>query len=185
MTNEIEDLTETMLRYPDPVVTANDMAEEMDCSRRHALDLLKLAESTGKVTAKTVGARATAWWHVDRVRNPQERPDQKEQPREVADEPDPMDAVENVVNGLDLPGSGNTLEARRNAVRDCCQLLRDTGSASRSDFVGKLYSRNTAGYGSEGGWWNTIGKQGLREVAETTEMIERPKEGEHSWRWVG
>lgn len=93
--------------------------------------------------------------------------------------------VGEIIGGLDLPGSGATLEARRDAVRACYDCLRDEGEAAKSDFVDDVYPDHSARYGSSGGWWNAIGKQGLRAVADEHPTIDAPAEGEHLWEWTG
>lgn len=54
--------------YAEPL-TASEIAEELDCSRRTALNkLYELAEETD-VTSKKVGGRSRVWWipvNVDR-----------------------------------------------------------------------------------------------------------------------
>ena len=64
---DLEDVEAAMLRHEDPVVTAGELAEELPCSSRHVLDFLRLLERAGDVESKQTGARAVAWWHVERV----------------------------------------------------------------------------------------------------------------------
>ena len=77
---DLDDVESAMLRHDDPVVTAGDLADDLPCSSRHVLDLLRLLERAGDVESKQTGARAVAWYHVDRVRPPiypvDEHPDQ-------------------------------------------------------------------------------------------------------------
>lgn len=103
-----------------------------------------------------------------------------------ADEPDVdrVVAVDAIIDELDLPGSGTTLEARRDAVRACWRYLREQGDARKADFIDDVYPDEQARYGSAGGWWNAVGKQGLREVAREHESVEAPGEGEHIWYFL-
>jgi hypothetical protein len=198
MALSLEELENMMLEHPDPVVSAGDLADDVEETRRHVLDQLRLLERTDAVESKEIGARAVAWWHTDRVAPrrvpPEEHPEQsalddvdaddrRDDPGGVdAGEHVPEDVVDQNVNALDLPGSGERLKRRRDAVRACYEFLRREGSASKSDFVADVYPEHTAGYDSPGGWWNAVGKQGLRDLARDDRLdVVAPGEGEHTW----
>lgn len=95
---------------------------------------------------------------------------------------DTVTSADEIIDGLDLPGSGATLEARREAVRACYNYLCENRDATKSDFVDDIYPDHRARYGSSGGWWNAIGKQGLRTIAKQHPTIDAPGEGERLWR---
>lgn len=46
-------------------LTATEVAERLDCSRRTALDRLNDLGDAGDVTSKKVGGRARVWWVPD------------------------------------------------------------------------------------------------------------------------
>jgi hypothetical protein len=97
---------------------------------------------------------------------------------ESAAESDIVGAVEDALNALDAS------EARRAAVRGCIDYLREHGTGQKSDFVDAVYPDHPGGYQSEGGWWNTIGKEHLKAVAEDlNELTPPPAEGSHTWEW--
>jgi len=83
---------------------------------------------------------------------------------------------------LELPGSGETLQERQEAVRACYDLLQEQGDASRSVFLEEIYPEHSARFGSENGWWNAI-RDGLRQLAERRPEIAAPSKGEHTWFW--
>ena len=86
--------------------------------------------------------------------------------------------VERAIAALD------TTDERRDAVRACVDHLREHGTAQKKDFLAALYPEHAAGFGSEGGWWNEIGKEYLNAVAERVDAVEAPpKEGSHTWRY--
>lgn len=202
--SEVED---AMLEHPDPVVTAPELADELPCSRRHVGDRLDLLERDGMVSSKKAGGRARVYWHHERVcgprLSPEDHPDQSEledvaRPagpperdvdRETTDESDETDddllALDDDLAELDLPGEGDLADERREAVRACWHHLRREGTATRSDFVSAVYDDHPAGYGSEGGWWNAVGKQGLRGLADRRDDVTAPSEGAHQWRFSG
>jgi MarR-like DNA-binding transcriptional regulator SgrR of sgrS sRNA len=54
--------------YAEPL-TASEVAEALDCSRRTALNRLHDLQESTDVTSKKVGGRSRVWWipvHVDR-----------------------------------------------------------------------------------------------------------------------
>ena len=78
----------------------------------------------------------------------------------------------------------DTTDERRDAVRACVDHLREHGTAQKKDFLAALYPEHAAGYGSEGGWWNGIGKEHLNAVAERVDAVKAPpKEGSRTWRY--
>jgi hypothetical protein len=86
--------------------------------------------------------------------------------------------VERAIAALD------TTDERRGAVRACVDHLREHGTAQRKDFLAALYPEHAAGFGSEGGWWNRIGKEYLNAVADRVDAVEAPpKEGSRTWRY--
>jgi len=86
---------------------------------------------------------------------------------------------------LDLPGSGETLAARQDAVRDCYEFLRENGTATRAEFCADAFDGDGVGYASETSAWKNCIIDGLGQVAERVESVEAPAEGEHTWRWAG
>ena len=117
-------------------------------------------------------------------------PTAADQARDVDADPDASDddqdaSADDLVSDLDLPGSGDMLERRRQAVAACIRYLQRDGSAQKSDFVDDVYPDHQAGYGSAGGWWNAVGKQGLSEVAERVDDLVAPSEGAHTWQYNG
>jgi len=63
-TYQLEDVTavfEARDDYAEPL-TASEVADELGCSRRTALNKLHDLESQTDLTSKTVGARSRVWW---------------------------------------------------------------------------------------------------------------------------
>lgn len=92
-----------------------------------------------------------------------------------------VDDLDEQLADLDLPGDGDVLERRREAVRECYELLQEQGKLSKSDALEKVYPDHPAGYESPGGWWNTIGKVGLRDLARVRSDVVAPSEGGRTW----
>lgn len=90
-----------------------------------------------------------------------------------------------LVEDVDLPGEGEVLEQRRDAVAECLRYLYTEKQATKSDFIGEVYDEHPAGYGSSGGWWNAIGPA-VREVATEREDLSPPGgEGAHNYQYTG
>lgn len=53
----------SQLEDPCTPLTAQDVADELDCSRRTALRRLKDLENEGKIRSKKVGGRSRVWWN--------------------------------------------------------------------------------------------------------------------------
>lgn len=186
---EPRELIAIVREHDDPVVSTREVSEETDLSRRRVLDLLRAAESIGQIESKQIDGRARVWYLPQLV-------DQEDHPhpgrgsdviepdsRSDRDQEESADLLDELVDDLDLPGSREVLEERREAVRACLEYLRDQQSAQKSDFIDEIRPDHPAGYQSANGWWNTIGKKGLAEISERSELIERPPEGDHATPW--
>jgi len=123
---------------------------------------------------------------ADDTHAPRERRESVEtpspEPREETVDPTPTtatdDELQSALDELD------TTDDRRAAVRGCVEYLREHGEAQKSDFTEEVYPDHAAGYGSEGGWWNKIGKEYLQTVADEYAPVKPPAgEGSHRWRF--
>lgn len=96
--------------------------------------------------------------------------------------------TDDVVDAGVLPGSGEKLDRRREALHAAVEYLREQGTAEPADFKSDVYPDHTAGY--TGGkdpansWWKNCVYKGLRAVAEQSDAVEKADySGE--WRYVG
>lgn len=89
---------------------------------------------------------------------------------------------ETLPEGLDLPGSGETLERRRAALGRLYAHLQREGLASRGDFL-DLIDGEDVGYASAESFWSNCvkGRDSLRALPG----VESPGEGGHTWRYEG
>lgn len=204
----LADVADALLEHSDPVVTAPELADELGCSRRHMSDRLDLLEMEGPVESKKVGGRARVWWHEERVTPPRVPPEDHPAQSDLRDHDDaPAPAERDVgreasagpvagaggslgtleadINDIDLPGNGDLLEDRRDAVRATVDLLRDRGTAEKQDFLTEVRPDHPAGFDSERGWWNAIGIQGLGQLADRRDDLRKPNRGAAQWRWLG
>lgn len=107
--------------------------------------------------------------------------------RDVSAESAP-ESVAATIDGLDLPGSGAKLDARRDAVRAAVEYLRERGTAKPADFQRDVYpdypARHTEGENPERAWWKRTVSKGLKQVAERTNAID-PADHSGVWTWTG
>lgn len=127
-------------------LTATDVMEELDCSRRTAHNKLNELEERGDLATRKVGARSRVWWipltgvSDERPATPagESRLDTTTGGNPVADESDDnLDhppAVSNAIERADLPGSGPMLDARREALSAAYEYLTDHPEAKKADF---------------------------------------------------
>lgn len=166
MAPNLDEVADELIRNEDPVVTAPEVADALDCSRKHALDQLRLLERAGDVASKDIGAAAVAWWHEERVCPPrvppEEHPDQAA--LEDAGEPRPRERPENrresdgeTVGTVDLPGEGNVEGDRRNALAFAVEFVREQGEARAGEIREAVHEqRETHNETARSAWKNWI-----------------------------
>jgi len=91
------------------------------------------------------------------------------------------DDVEELVDDLDLPGSGDVLERRREVVLDLYRHLEMEGSARRSEFLRVIESSRDHGYQDADSFWSNVIK-GRRSLGALP-GVRKPPEGGHRWRF--
>jgi hypothetical protein len=163
-------------------LTASDVMDALDCSRRTAHNKLNELVDEGVLDTRKVGARSRVWW------TPMER---EAEPAAVAatDRPDAASTsasdsdsavVSAAIRDAELPGSGPTLEARREALAAAYDYLTDHPEAKKADFLRDVYHDHQAGYESADGWWNAI-----QPALKRLPGVDPPKERGHLWHFLG
>jgi hypothetical protein len=99
----------------------------------------------------------------------------------------PPAAVETAIETTDLPGSGDKLAARQEAVRAAVAYLYENGTATPAEFKRDVYpehpARHTEGSDPANAWWKRTVSEGLKQVADRTEAIE-PADTSGRWTWT-
>lgn len=158
-------------------LTAADVMDTLDCSRRTAHNKLNALVDDGYLETRKIGSRGRVWW----VPIPASEADQPVADAIRADEdPGLVEDVQAAVNDAELPGSGATLEARREALLAAYEYLTENPSASRSDFLDNVYPDHPAGFETADGWWNAI-QPALKQLPG----VDPPEERGHLWRFLG
>jgi hypothetical protein len=120
--------------------------------------------------------------------------DEEMQPHaETADAPTaPLNEIEELIaqitEGGTLPGRGQKLQERREALEASVDYLRENGTAKPKDFKQDVYpnrsARYTTGEDPPNSWWKNCIYPGLKELAERTDKVEKADEtGE--WSYTG
>ena len=151
-------------------LTANDVMEALDCSRRTAHDRLAELVERGVLETRKVGARSRIWW----VPLPRRRhqSDLSELPR------DPL--VEMSIANADLPGSGEPLARRRDALRASYDYLTEHPDTDPGAFLNDVFTEHPAGYTTADDWWEAIGP-----ALEGLPNVEIAADNERVWHYAG
>ncbi|SEA07579.1 hypothetical protein SAMN04488065_1709 [Haloplanus vescus] len=148
-------------------LTAGDVMDALDCSRRTAHNKLSTLVDRGTLETRKVGARSRVWW-VPMPRGPESRTDERPLP------------VTNAIQDASLPGSGPTLEARREALSAAYDYLAANPEAKKADFLRDVYHDHPAGYESPEAWWNA-----LHPALKDLPGVDPPAERGHLWHFLG
>jgi hypothetical protein len=130
-------------------LTANDVIEELGCSRRTAHDKLNALVEDGRLATRKVGARSRVWW-VPLPRD--ERQVGLTDPAELEREP----AVEIGIATAELPASTETIQSRRDALRAAYDYLREHPNTTKSQFLRDVFPEHPADYRTADEWWEAI-----------------------------
>ncbi|MGB9930821.1 ArsR family transcriptional regulator [Haloarcula amylolytica] len=149
-------------------LTATDVMEAVDCSRRTAHNKLNELVEDGALETRKVGSRSRVWWIPIRDADG------------VARGRDADESVRALVESVDLPGTGKTLKARQQALLASYEYLQEHPEAKKSDFLQDVFPDNPAEYETAEGWWNAI-QPALAELPG----VDPPKERGHIWHFLG
>lgn len=147
-------------------LTASDIMDALDCSRRTAHNKLNELVEEGVLETRKVGSRSRVWW------TPIENTDRQKRGDDLLGR--------GLVEEVDLPGTGKTLEARRDALVAAYEYLRQHPEAKKSDFLKEVFPDHPAGFETAEGWWNAI-QPALAELPG----VDPPKERGHIWHFLG
>lgn len=147
-------------------LTASDVMEVADCSRRTAHNKLNELVERGVLETRKVGSRSRVWW------TPIER--------QVSGTDPAGSEIEQMIEEVDLPGTGKTLVSRQEALLAAYEYLKDHPEAKKSDFLQDVFPENPAEYETAEGWWNAI-QPALAQLPG----VDPPEERGHIWHFMG
>jgi hypothetical protein len=185
-----------------PVITSSDVADQLNCTTEAARQKLTRLYDRGEVDKRKTG-RTVVYWRTGGERiTPDERANQehaeKARERDVARSTDHADQspanpsdpgetaasaqdIEQAIQAVDTPGSGETKQDREQALRRAYAYLQEHGEAQRKDFKDLL--GDDVGYASFNSWWNNYVK--AKDALKQLPNVDAPGEGEHTWRYAG
>jgi len=194
--SELREIEDEMRQHPDPVVSVPELEDRLGYSDTKIRDDLKLLEREGVVHSKQVGARATAWWHEDRVCRPHVAPEDHPDQRDLESSADRHEAadsaaaetasvtVEDAVDQLDLPGQGEKQKQRREAMKALLRHLRDGGDTKGSELQTLIFEHHETGYQSADSWWGNCAHPALKDLGERG-FVELTDRHNGVWSWTG
>lgn len=97
------------------------------------------------------------------------------------DEPvgDAEEPTTDLIDAMDLPGTPDQQDERREALRAAYRYLRDGINAQKDDFTDDVFADHPAGYDDpDDGWWEQVVQPGLVALPD----VERRDD---EWRYVG
>ena len=185
-------------------LTAPELAEDLNCSRRTALNKLHDLEDDGRVSSKKVGGRSKVWWvpihdtPADAVRRESgestgDTPPTSSTGRDTAEDRDTdTDRLTAALDGLDttddlratvrpaLAGDGDLLERRVDAILRMYLYLREHGTAE-SDDLRDVVDPDAVDYADADSVWSNMvkGKDTLRALPG----VRTPSTGKATWRY--
>ena len=185
-------------------LTAPELAEDLNCSRRTALNKLHDLEDAGDVSSKKVGGRSKVWWvpihdtPADAVRRESgestgDTPPTSSTGRDTAEDRDTdTDRLTAALDGLDttddlratvrpaLAGDGDLLERRADEILKMYAYLRTHGTGEKSDLLDAVDVGATGYAGRDSVWSNMVkGRDTLRALPG----VRKPPDGRSTWEY--
>ena len=146
-------------------LTANDVMDALDCSRRTAHDKLDELVERDVLETRKVGAKSRIWWV----------------PLETSGAATPRDPVVEIrIANADLPGSGELLERRRDALRTAYDYLTENPESDPGAFLNEVFPEHPAGYTTADEWWDAIGP-----ALEALPNVEMATDRDRVWHYAG
>jgi hypothetical protein len=151
-------------------LTANDVMDAVDCSRRTAHNKLGELVETGALETRKVGARSRVWWipissATDNAATA------------ASTQRDP--AVDAQIADAELPGSGKDLRERRQALRAAYDYISDNPEATRTEVLTTVFPDNAVGCKTADEWWAMI-EPAIADLPNIDVKLQR----EHVWHHV-
>lgn len=150
-------------------LTANDVMDELGCSRRTAHNKLNALVEREVLETRKVGARSRVWWLPI--------PNSGGPAAERAPVAEPT--VDTEVANAELPGSGELLKQRREALQAAYDYVSEHPNATKSEFLTEVFPDYPAGCKTADEWWKII-EPALTDLPTVDVETDRG----HVWRFV-
>ncbi|WP_128223992.1 hypothetical protein [Halobacteriaceae bacterium SHR40] len=176
-------------------LTASEVAEEVDLSRRAVSDRLEelAGDTPPALRTKKTGAKGRVWWVNADVWYPSlsggtwrdvavERVLERVHGQTLDEsESDDEMALERALADLDLPGSGEVLIARREAIREMYLYLREEREAAKRELC-ELVDPDEVGYQDRESFWSNLIIR--HDVMRTLPNVVPPGKGGHYYHYI-
>lgn len=189
-----EDLLDVFRSTSDPVLSTAEVADAVPIKRRGTLKRLQGLGEDGALESKQIGGRNTVWWLT--AEESRETPTRDAAPSNGGERspgegqgdtagsdgaPGEADFFPDLRD--DLPGSGENLDGRIQAVRDIYEYLKKEGRGKKGDFK-EVVDIEATGYGGKTpfeSFWNNCMNSGA--VLEKLQGVRSPGEGGHNYTY--
>lgn len=188
------------VRTHEPAATS-EVADELGITRQGADRRLRQLREDGRVNSKQIG-KSLVWFSPDAEPRRESEdaalhgreapasgtddpsPPSTDAPRETASTP-PEDA-ERILDEFadDLPGSGSSLEARKDVILSLYDVVRERGKV-RSGELKELVDLDGTGYGSVDSFWINVVTKPTTNPLAALPGVEAPGHGGQIWRYAG
>lgn len=186
-------------------MTAPELADRLNCSRRTALNKLHDLADAGDVSSKKVGGRSKVWWVPIHDATPTD-PDRRDGGESTVEPPartspvgdpgestgadtDRLTAALDTLDATDdlratvrptLAGAGDLLERRVDAILRMYAYLREHGTAEKNDLL-DVVDPDVVDYADANSVWSNMvkGKDTLRALPG----VRTPSAGKTTWRY--
>lgn len=142
-------------------VATSDVATEFDYERPSAYRRLKALEEAGDVEAREIGN--SLLWEATAPR-------------------DDHVTLGDRIDALDVPGSGEKADRRRDAVRAALEYIREREQATPAELKDDVYPDHTGEYASGRSWWKNCVYPALRDLADGDDRLEKA-DTTGRWSW--
>jgi DNA-binding Lrp family transcriptional regulator len=178
-----KEILELIRLTDDPVLTTAEIAQSLPIGQRAVLNRLSELHNQGIVNRKNLDDQYSVWWIPSSSQvmlQPQiQAYEQKVEDYRHRSKPAPSeDTVRELITEIDIPGSDETEEKRREAIKAAYEFLRNRREAAKQDFIENIFTEYGAGYSSARAWWEKLIRPALKQFP----TVKSPPQG-GSWEY--
>ena len=164
-----------------PVATAGDVADGLPIKRDGTLKRLRDLAEDGEIGTMKPGSGRVFWPLPDGSERQTQLAEHEEGPAPEPDrepEPEPeetvVEEVRREVENVDVPGSGQKAEERREAIVETVRYARDHDHVTRSAYEKHVFEEFGGEYKSGYSAWKNCVQPALSALAERVDRLEKP-----------
>gem|GEM_PF-866297 len=178
-----KEILEPIQLTDDPVLTTAEIAQHFPIGQRAVLNRLADLHGEGVVSRKNLDDQYSVWWIPSSSQvmlQPQiQAYEQKVEDYRQRSQPAPSeDTVQELIQEIDIPGSDESEEKRREAIKAAYEFLRNRRDAAKQDFIENVFTEYAAGYSNARAWWEKLIRPALKQFP----TAQSPSQG-GSWKY--